>query len=40
MPPPPNIKTGVPRSTASLTVVANCAKSGIPIVIDGPFGGG
>jgi hypothetical protein len=38
--PPANINTGVPRSTASLTVVANCTKSGKPIVIDGPFGGG
>jgi hypothetical protein len=38
--PPANINTGIPRSTASLTVVANCTKSGKPTVIDGPFGGG
>jgi hypothetical protein len=38
--PPPNINTGVPRSTATLTVVANCAKRATPIVVNGSFGSG
>jgi hypothetical protein len=38
--PPPNINTGVPRSTATLTVAANCAKRATPIVVNGSFGGG
>jgi hypothetical protein len=36
--PPPNINTGYPRTTASVTAVAQCAKRAQPIVVDGPFG--
>jgi hypothetical protein len=35
--PPPNISGGLPRTTASVTVGALCAKNGEPIVIDTPF---
>jgi hypothetical protein len=35
--PPVNINTGVPRSTATLTVAANCARNATPIVVNGPF---
>ena len=38
--PPANINTGVPKSTADVTAVAECAKSGEPVVANGPFGGG
>ena len=38
--PPVNINTGVPRSTATLTVAANCARNATPIVVDGAFGSG
>jgi hypothetical protein len=37
--PPVNINTGVPRSTATLTVAANCARNATPIVVNGAFGG-
>ena len=36
--PPVNINTGVPRSTATLTVAANCARNATPIVVNGAFG--
>jgi hypothetical protein len=35
--PPVNINGGLPRTTASVTVGALCAKNGKPIVIDPPF---
>jgi hypothetical protein len=38
--PPVNINTGVPRSTATLTVAANCARNATPIIVNGPFGSG
>jgi hypothetical protein len=38
--PPVNINTGVPRTTATLTVAANCARNATPIIVNGPFGNG
>ncbi len=35
--PPVNINAGIPKSTASVTVAANCARNATPIVVDGPF---
>jgi hypothetical protein len=35
--PPVNINAGIPKSTASVTVAANCARNSTPIVVDGPF---
>ena len=34
---PVNIDTGVPRTTATLTVAANCARNATPIVVNGAF---
>jgi hypothetical protein len=38
--PPVNINTGVPHSTATLTVAANCARNATPIIVNGAFGNG
>ena len=38
--PPVNINTGVPHSTATLTVAANCARNATPIIVNGAFGSG
>jgi hypothetical protein len=35
--PPVNINAGIPRTTAEVIAVANCTRSGTPIVVDGPF---
>ena len=35
--PPPDINGGLPKTTASVTVGAVCARSGVPIVLDTPF---
>jgi hypothetical protein len=38
--PPVNINAGIPRTTAEVIAVANCTRSGTPIVVDGPFSSG
>jgi hypothetical protein len=38
--PPVNINAGIPRTTAEVIAVANCTRSGTPIVVDGPFSQG
>jgi hypothetical protein len=35
-----NINTGVPHSTAALTVAASCARNATPIIVNGAFGNG
>lgn len=36
--PPVNVNAGIPRTTATLLVAANCTRRATPLVVDGPFG--